>query len=133
MRITDIRDQSMGNLIAAMAISGLLATNILLPLIVQTDDLLAYYAWSMLIGELLVLYLPARILTRVMGGNAKTAQIPVKFSAYSIAALLGISLIFLAGGLNSILAYLYDMLGLSPMGAVNPSDTGWRMWASIIL
>ncbi len=121
------------NSTACLAISGMLLCTLILPDLVGTDDLLRYYAWSMLIAELGCLYLTSRMLTRALGGQDAAMQRILPASPMLLGALLGVGLYVLALGTDGLMVFVWQWLGADIGGALLPMEGGWRIGASILL
>lgn len=107
----------------------------LLPEWVDTRDLVQYYAWYVLIIQLLMLYTPTHIFISKRGGASAFGIKRVSVAELLWAIVLGVGMCFLTNALEQALQLFYAYLGANALftGSVLTISGGWRLPALVIL
>lgn len=114
-------------MVFGMLIASLLAGN--------TGDPVRYLAWSALLVELLVLYLPARLFMNKRGGGKFFGINKISASEWIWALLLGVGMFFLMTALNAAMYILWDALKIPALSdnSLLYVGEGWRLIAAVFL
>lgn len=118
-------DRAASGILLAIVL-GMLAGNLLLPMVVSTEDLLKYYTIAALVLELLLLYAPGDRLLKLQGGPARKASL----AELSASAMLGVGMMFVSAALNALSTILFESIGIEAISSPMPEGVGWRLAAS---
>lgn len=120
-------------LLLLLPVMVLLST--LLPEWVDTRDLVQYYAWYVLLIQLMMLYTPTHVFISKRGGASAFGIKRVSAAELLWAILLGVGMCCLTNALEQALQLLYAYLGANSLftGSLLTIDGGWRLPALVIL